>query len=44
MALQPSQPLLCIVNFKETMIGVFPEGEECIIMFDGFCILAPSYK
>lgn len=36
MALQFSQPLFRIVNFKEVGIGVFPEGEEFFVVLYGF--------
>ena len=34
--LQPSQPLSRFVNFREAGIGVFPEGEEFLVMLYGF--------
>lgn len=30
--LQPSQPLLRILNFSNTRVSVFPEGEEFLIL------------
>jgi hypothetical protein len=36
MAFQPSQPLLCVFNFSEAGISIFPEGKEFFVMFDGF--------
>jgi hypothetical protein len=34
--LQPSQPLLRILNFRNTRISVFPEVEEFLVMLFGF--------
>jgi hypothetical protein len=50
LALQPSQPLRCILNLSNTRVGVFPEGEEFLVMIYGFAafllnlliILAPG--
>ncbi len=33
---QPSQPRLCIVNFSEDGVRVFPELEEFFVMLYGF--------
>lgn len=43
MALQPSQPLLCIINLRETGIGVFPEGEGFLVIIYDFDFLASSH-
>ena len=40
MALQSSQTLSRISNFTEARIGVFPEGEEFLIMLYGFVLPA----
>jgi hypothetical protein len=34
--LQPSQPLLSILNLGNTRVSVFPEIEEFLVMLDGF--------
>ncbi len=39
---QPSQPLLRIVNFRESGIGVFLELEEFFVVLGGFSF--PSYQ
>jgi len=35
-AFQSSQPLFGIFDFRESGIGVFPEGEEFCLVLDGF--------
>ncbi len=40
-SLQPSQPLLRIFHFREIGIGVFPEGEEFLVVLYGYTF--PSF-
>jgi len=37
--LQPRQPLLRIINLSNTRVGVLPEGEEFLVVLDGFVLL-----
>jgi len=36
MILQPSHPLLRILNLSNTRVSVLPEGEEFLVMLYGF--------
>jgi len=40
LALQPSQPLLRILHLNNTMVSIFPESEEFLIMIDVLSFLA----
>jgi len=44
---QPSQPLPRIINFWEARIGIFPEGEELLVilygqLFVSFFLIKPA--
>ncbi|MEE9609836.1 MAG: hypothetical protein V3W19_01220 [Desulfatiglandales bacterium] len=40
LALQSSQPLLCILDLSNTRVSIFPEVEEFLVKFDGFSLPA----
>jgi hypothetical protein len=44
LTLQPSQPLLRILNFRNARVSVFPEVEEFLVILDGNLLIMKENK